>query len=36
MCDTNAYDAGEDGVATGKITDKLIKVFGEYTVVERS
>eukprot|EP00929_Paragymnodinium_shiwhaense_P088277 TRINITY_DN4856_c0_g1_i1.p1 TRINITY_DN4856_c0_g1~~TRINITY_DN4856_c0_g1_i1.p1 ORF type:complete len:335 (-),score=85.75 TRINITY_DN4856_c0_g1_i1:180-1184(-) len=28
--------AGEDGVAKGSVTDKLIKIFGEYTVVGRS
>jgi len=28
--------AGADGVAKGSITDKLIKIFGEYTVVGRS
>jgi len=28
--------AGEDGVAKGTVTDKLIKIFGEYTVIGRS
>jgi len=34
--DLGNITAGEDGVAKGTITDKLIKVFGEYTVVGRS
>jgi len=28
--------AGEDGVAKGSMTDKLIKIYGEYTVIGRS
>merc|ERR1719515_10610 len=34
--DLGNIEAGEDGVAVGKIVDKLVKIFGEYTVVGRS
>jgi len=34
--DLGNIEADKDGVAAGKITDKLIKLFGEYTVVGRS
>jgi len=34
--DLGNIEAGADGIAKGTMTDKLIKLFGEYTVVERS
>jgi len=34
--DMGNLEAGADGVAKGTISDKLIKIFGEYTVVGRS
>lgn len=34
--DLGNIEAGADGVAVGKVTDKLIKLFGEYSVVGRS
>merc|ERR1719284_2162119 len=34
--DLGNIEAGADGIAKSRITDKLIKIFGEYTVVNRS
>eukprot|EP00440_Ansanella_granifera_P069339 gb/GFBE01075225.1/.p1 GENE.gb/GFBE01075225.1/~~gb/GFBE01075225.1/.p1 ORF type:complete len:265 (+),score=44.88 gb/GFBE01075225.1/:1-795(+) len=34
--DLGNIEAGSDGVAKGKIVDKFIKLFGEYTVIGRS